>query len=300
MRQSILPPIFPPAALLPPDRVPGGRPAAHVTGGAARAPDGAATAAAEQSLPSWDLSDLYPSRDSPALEADLRQADADARAFAERYAGRLAELSGAELAAAIVAYQRIDEVLGRIMSFAQLMFAGDSTDPAIGRFYQTMTERVTAITTHLLFFSLELNRLDDAALEARLADPALAAWRPWLRDLRVFRPHQLSDELEKLLHEKEVTGASAWSRLFDETIAGMRVPVAGEEPDRECRAEQAVGPRPLGARDGGAGDRGDVRRQFASVRADHQHARQGQGDHRHLAALPTPEQLPQPLQHGRG
>ena len=91
------------------------------------------------------------------------------------------------------------------------------------------SERVTAISADLLFFTLELNRLDDAALEAKLADPALARWQPWLRDLRVFRPHQLSDELEKLLHEKEVTGRSAWSRLFDETIAGMRVPVRGEE-----------------------------------------------------------------------
>ena len=67
---------------------------------------------------------------------------------------------------------------------------------------------MTAISSHLLFFTLELNRLDDAALEQKLADPALARWRPWLRDLRVFRPHQLSDELEKLLHEKEVTGRS--------------------------------------------------------------------------------------------
>ncbi len=88
---------------------------------------------------------------------------------------------------------------------------------------------MTAISSHLLFFTLELNRLDEAALEAKLADPALARWRPFLRDLRVFRAHQLSDELEKLLHEKEVTGRSAWSRLFDETIAGMRVPVGGEE-----------------------------------------------------------------------
>ena len=81
----------------------------------------------------------------------------------------------------------------------------------------------------MIFFTLELNRLEDAVLEAKLKDPALAHWQPWLRDLRVFRPHQLSDELEKLLHEKEVTGRSAWSRLFDETIAGMRVPVNGEE-----------------------------------------------------------------------
>ena len=103
--------------------------------------------------------------------------------------------------------------------------------PANGRFYQTMQERVTTISSHLLFFTLELNRLEDAALEAeaRRSPPRCARWRPWLRDLRVFRPHQLSDELEKLLHEKEVTGRSAWNRLFDETIAGMRVPVGGEE-----------------------------------------------------------------------
>jgi oligoendopeptidase F len=114
------------------------------------------------------------------------------------------------------------------MSYAQLLFSGDSNDPEIGRFSQSMNERVTAISSDLIFFTLELNRLDDSVLDARLADPALAVWRPWLRDLRVFRPHQLSDELEKLLHEKEVTGRSAWSRLFDETVAGMRVPLNGE------------------------------------------------------------------------
>jgi oligoendopeptidase F len=191
-----------------------------------RAPDGGETAGA---LPSWDLADLYPGPDSPALTADFAAAEADARAFEAAHAGKLAATSGAALAAAIAEYERIEERLGRIISYAQLMFSGDSTDPAIGRFYQTVSERVTSISSHLLFFSLELNRMDDAALEAKLADPAAARWRPWLRDLRVFRPHQLSDELEKLLHEKEVTGRAAWSRLFDETIAGMRIPLGGEE-----------------------------------------------------------------------
>jgi oligoendopeptidase F len=115
------------------------------------------------------------------------------------------------------------------MSYAQLLFSGDSTDAENGKFYQTVNERVTAIGSGLIFFTLELNRLDDAVLEAKLADPDLARWGPWLRDLRVFRPHQLSDELERLLHEKEVTGRAAWSRLFDETVAGMRIAVAGEE-----------------------------------------------------------------------
>src|SRR3954449_12742433 len=191
--------------------------------------DAAASHPAMVGLPDWDLTDLYPAPDSPAVEAEFTRAEQAARAFASAHQGKLAAMSGSALAAAIADYERIEEILGRLMSYAQLLFSGDSNNPDIGRFYQTVSERVTAISSHLLFFSLELNRLDDAALEQRFADPALAKWRPWLRDLRVFRPHQLSDELEKLLHEKEVTGRSAWNRLFDETIAGMGVTVAGEE-----------------------------------------------------------------------
>ncbi len=189
-------------------------------------PDGQAPAT---DLPTWSLADLYPSPDSPQIEADLARAAADAKAFAASHTGRLAGLSGDALAEAIAGYERLEETLGRVMSYAQLLFAADSTDPAIGRFMQSMQERVTTISSDLIFFTLELNRIDDAALEQKLASSALEAWRPWLRDLRVFRPHQLDDALEKLLHEKEVTGAAAWSRLFDETVAGMRVSVAGEE-----------------------------------------------------------------------
>src|SRR5580692_30180 len=182
-----------------------------------------------EGLPNWDLSDLYPAPDNPAVAADFAKAEKAALAFAAAHQGRLGSMSGSVLAAAITEYERIEEVLGRLMSYAQLLFAGDSTNAEIGRFYQTASERVTVISSNLLFFTLELNRLDEAALEQKLADPALAKWRPWLRDLRVFRPHQLSDEVEKLLHEKEVTGRSAWSRLFDETSAALRIPVNGEE-----------------------------------------------------------------------
>jgi len=144
-------------------------------------------------LPAWDLSDLYPAIDSPAVQTDLDEAEAAARRFADTYAGTLADLPGADLAAAIQAYQGLEERLGRVMSFAQLEFAGDGTSAEIGQFLQSCSERVTAISAHMIFFSLELNRLDDAALGEKLADPALAAWGPFLRDLRVFRPHQLSD-----------------------------------------------------------------------------------------------------------
>ncbi len=205
-------------------------------------------------LPVWDLSDLYASPEDPRLAADLDRAEEQGKGFAGRLSGKLAGLSGDALAEAIAEYERIEEVLGRAMSYGQLIFAGDATDPANGRFYQTLQERVTAISSHLLFFTLELNRLEDAEIERKLAgSPALARWRPWLRDLRVFRPHQLSDEIEKLLHEKEVTGRSAWNRLFDETIANMQVRIGDEEltvsaalnrlsdRDRSVRAAAAEG-----------------------------------------------------------
>ncbi len=117
-------------------------------------------------LPTWDLRDLYPAPDSPALEADLGRAMDEARAFEAAQAGKLAGLSRAALGAAIAQYERIEEVLGRVMSYAQLLFSGDSSDAAVGKFYQSMTERVTAISSLLIFFSLELHRLAEAAIEA--------------------------------------------------------------------------------------------------------------------------------------
>ena len=185
------------------------------------------TALAE--LPEWDLSDLYPGRDSEALERDLVRLASDAEAFRVRYQGHLAALSGAALGAAIETYEWLQEQSGRIISYASLVHAGDLADPEIGRFFQTMQERINAVSTTLLFFTLELNRIDDADLAAKEADPRLARYRPWLRDTRAFRPYQLSDDIEKLLHQKHVAGRAAWTRLFDETIAGLRFPIGGKE-----------------------------------------------------------------------
>jgi oligoendopeptidase F len=194
-------------------------------------PDGTAEAGAKgqaELLPVWDLKDLYDGTESPALARDLEESKARGTAFRGDYAGKLGELSAAGLAQALERYEGIEEVLGRIMSYAQLLFSGDSSDPKISRFYQSMSEKVTEISTDLLFFTLELNRLDEQTLARMVADPALAGWKSWLDDLRIFKPHQLSDEMERLLHEKEVSGASAWSRLFDETMAALRVPIGDE------------------------------------------------------------------------
>ncbi len=180
-------------------------------------------------LPEWDLSDLYGAPDAPELGRDLAAAEADAASFREAHAGKLAGLAGAALGAAVAEYERIDETLSRTMSYAHLVYAGDMEDAETARFFQTMQERVSDISSKLLFFTLELNQIADEALEAKLAAPALARYRPWLRDIRVFRPHQLSDEMERLVHEKHVTGRAAWVRLFDETSAALRFPVAGKE-----------------------------------------------------------------------
>jgi oligoendopeptidase F len=180
-------------------------------------------------LPEWNLADLYPGTDSKALGDDLDDAARDAKVFKERYAGKVASQTGPELGGAIAEYERLDEILGRVMSYAQLVYAGDMSSSENGKFYQSMQERATEIGSDLLFFGLEINRIEDADLDAKLQSPELARYQPWLRDVRVFRPHQLSDELEEMLHEKSVAGRGAWMRLFDETMAGLRFEHDGKE-----------------------------------------------------------------------
>jgi oligoendopeptidase F len=179
-------------------------------------------------LPNWNLADLYPSPNAPEIEQDLKGAAARAGEFRRSYEGKLASLDGAGFLAAILAYETIQEQLGKLMSYAQLAYAGNMADPDLARFQQNINERVNAISVEILFFSLEINKLEDADLAAKLKHKPLQRFRPWLDALRLFRPYQLSDEVERLLHEKQVAGSSAWQRLFDETIADMRFEVQGK------------------------------------------------------------------------
>jgi oligoendopeptidase F len=183
-------------------------------------------------LPEWNLKDLYPGLDSPEVKRDLDLADSECAAFEHDFKGRLAALAAGEgggLAKAVARYEAIDDRLGRLMSYASLMYAGNTTDPARAKFYGDVQERITAASLHLLFFTLELNRVDDAQLEAAMQDPALGHYRPWIEDVRKEKPYQLEDRVEELFHEKSVTGYSAWNRLFDETIASLRFKVAGKK-----------------------------------------------------------------------
>jgi len=181
-------------------------------------------------LPEWNLADLYAGIEDPQIKRDLDRGDAESRSFAENYKGRLAQLTDKpqELAEAVQRFEQLDDLLGRLISFAALVHAGDTADPARGKFYADVQERVTAASTHLLFFVLELNRLDDAKLEAAMREPALGHYRPWLEDIRKDKPYQLEDRIEELFHEKSVTTYSAWNRLFDETIAGLRFKVGAK------------------------------------------------------------------------
>jgi oligoendopeptidase F len=181
-------------------------------------------------LPEWDLSDLYPAPEAPEFEADMARVEAEAAAFAARYQGRLATLSAAELLACVRAYEAIETTAGRVMSFAGLRYYQNTMDSARAKLMADTQDRITAATTPLVFFSLEFNRIDDARLDALCAeDPALARYRPVFDRMRAMRPHQLSDEMETFLHDASVVGASAWNKLFDETMAGLTFDVAGQE-----------------------------------------------------------------------
>ena len=199
-----------------------------------RAAKPAAKASDLGALPEWDLADLYPGIDAPEVKRDLARADADSVAFEEAYKGKLAALAkapdaGRALAEAVRRYEALGDLLGRLGSFAGLFYAGNTSDPVRGKFYGDMQEKITASSLHLLFFELELNRIDDAALEQAMGDPALGHYRPWIEDVRKEKPYQLEDRVEELFHEKSQTGAGAWNRLFDETMSSLRFKVDGKD-----------------------------------------------------------------------
>ena len=184
-------------------------------------------------MPEWQLSDLYPGAESPELLRDLEAGSAGARGLKAHCQGKLAELAATDpkgLAATIRSYEKLQDMLGRIGSFAGLLYYGDTANPVNAKFFGDMQERLTNIGTDLLFFTLELNRIDDAVIEKAMAsEPALNHYRPWIEDLRREKPYQLDDKLEELFHEKYQTGRGAFNRLFDETMTGLTFVVDGDE-----------------------------------------------------------------------
>ncbi|MDP3895766.1 MAG: M3 family metallopeptidase, partial [Mesorhizobium sp.] len=199
----------------------------------------ASASAARQSsglgaLPEWNLADLYPSMNGPELAADLARAAGDAKEFERRWKGRLAteatNPAAGGLGAAMREYEALEELIGRIVSFAGLVYAGDTADTARAKLYGDVQEKMTDASAHMLFFALELNKIDDDLVATALdADPGFGHYRSWVIDLRLDKPHQLEDRIEQLFHEKSVTGRGAWNRLFDETMTSLRFRVGEEE-----------------------------------------------------------------------
>ncbi len=191
----------------------------------------AAKAPTTGALPEWNLSDLYPSMDGPELAGDIARALSESAAFETRWKGKLAdEAAKGGLGAAMAEYEALEELIGRIVSYAGLVYSGDTSDPKRAKLYGDIQEKMTDASAHTLFFALELNTIDDAAIEAAFErDTGFARYRPWIVDLRKEKPYQLEDRVEQLFHEKSVTGRGAWNRLFDETMTSLRFTVDGEE-----------------------------------------------------------------------
>ncbi len=192
-------------------------------------------------LPEWNLDDLYTAQDAPELIRDLEWLGGECAAFARDYEGNLAGLGAAEMLRCIRRNEKIDEIAGRIMSYAGLRYYQQTTNGDRAKFMSDMEGRITDMTAPLVFFGLEFNRIADADYEALMAaDAGLARYRPALDRLRAMKPYQLSDELERYLHDTSVVGASAWNKLFDETIAGLTFDIDGPDGAEELGIEATL------------------------------------------------------------
>ncbi|WP_299768912.1 M3 family oligoendopeptidase [uncultured Tateyamaria sp.] len=202
-------------------------------------------------LPEWNLDDLYTGENAAELKRDLDWLEDACKSFAADYENKLDQLDAKGLLDCIQRQERINQVAGRIMSYAGLRYYQLTTDAGRAKFMSDMQEKITNFTTPLVFFTLELNRLEDDHLSGLLDQNAdLARYKPVFDKIRAMKPYQLSDELEKFLHDLGVVG-DAWERLFDETIAGLTFDIDGEalniegtlnfltDPDRKKRETAA-------------------------------------------------------------
>ena len=190
-------------------------------------------------LPEWDLNDLYTSENAPELLRDLNWLKINCISFSHDYEGNLTKLNAVGLLGAVQRYEAIDVVAGRIMSFAGLRYYQLTSDPERAKFMSDMQDKVTTLTTPLVFYGLEFNRLNEESLLKMVSqNTELARYKPVFDRMRAMKPYQLSDELEKFLHDQSVVGAAAWNRLFDETVASLVFYIDGEELPLEAAANK--------------------------------------------------------------
>lgn len=182
-------------------------------------------------MPEWDLSDLYSGPDAPEIQRDLKEAAAEATRIKATYQGRLAELAkdGGKLIEPIKDYEKLADLAGKLGSYSGLYYVLNQTDPVRAKFNADISEALTKIYTDLIFFELELNKIDDAVIDAALKHDSIKRYKPWFEDLRKEKPHQLDEKIETLFTEKSQTGRAAWNRLFDETMSALKFDVKGHK-----------------------------------------------------------------------
>lgn len=185
------------------------------------------TSISEQ-LPSWDLSDFYASPQDSKVEADLQKLSDKCHGFAEAYEGKItlsSETKSEEaefLSKSIEDLEQIEELMGKLMSYAFLNFTTQIDQPQAQQFYQKIQEAVTQQSAHLIFITLDLNKLEEDRLQkAYELSATLKRYKPWIDVLRLYKNHQLTPDLEKLFMEKSLTSSTAWNRLYDETLEGI-------------------------------------------------------------------------------
>jgi oligoendopeptidase F len=186
----------------------------------------------------WDLSPLVGGLDDAGVEQELDDAAGRGSAFAERYAGKVAQLDATELREAMHELEAINELVGKAASYASLKFSTDTADPARGALLQKVQERATALETQLLFFELEWAALDDERAGELLASDGLNFCRHHLQSVRRYRPHLLTEPEEKIFAEKSISSQSAWARLFGELVSALRVALDGEETTLDVALSQ--------------------------------------------------------------
>ena len=185
-------------------------------------------------LPDWNLNDLYTATDAKELIRDLNWLEKECNKFAKSYEGKLHTLSDKDMLNCIVRNEKISSISGRIISYAGLLYYQKTTDADRAKFLSDMQEKITVFTTKLVFFSLEINSLEDEFLDKLFTkNDQLARYKPVFAKIRAMKPYQLNDEIEKFLHDLGIVG-DAWEKLFDETIAGLTFKIGDESLNIEA------------------------------------------------------------------
>ena len=175
-------------------------------------------------LPVWNLGDLYSSINSRKILKDLNLIEKLSKSFSKKYEGKVTKLSAIKLLKAIEEIEKIDEIMDKILSYAHLLVSENIENEKNKIFFQQMQEKITKFSSMLIFFTLELNQISDKKIKIFFKEKKLIKYKNWIINRRSFKPYQLDKKLEKLLQDKSLTSSSAWIRLFDDTIAALRFP----------------------------------------------------------------------------